>query len=85
MSFEDEDLLELYSAPSQLEADRIVLMLGEDQIEGLARATTMTSFPTSGAYLIVVRASDVAAARKVIAAARREGAISDGGQFLQPE
>jgi hypothetical protein len=85
MTFEAEDLLELYSAPSQLEADRLVLMLGDDKIEAIARATTMTNFPTTGGYLILVRAGDAAQARKLIAEARRDAVIGEGGEFLQPD
>lgn len=83
MDFDVDDLIELYAAPSQLEADRIVLLLGEDGIEALARATTMTSFPTDGTWLVQVKGADVPQAYKVIAEARRDGAISDRGEFLQ--
>jgi hypothetical protein len=83
MSYDADDLIELYAATSQLEADRLVLLLSEDGIEALARATTMTSFPTSGAWLVQVRHADLAKASKLISAARAEGAVSDRGEFLQ--
>lgn len=84
MSYDADDLIELYAATSQLEADRLVLLLKDDGIEALARATTMTSFPTTGAWLVQVRFGDLASARKIIGAARTEGAVSDRGEFLQP-
>ena len=83
MSYDADDLIELYAATNQLEADRLVLLLGDDGIEALARATTMTSFPTSGAWLVQVRYADQAKATKIISAARAEGAVSDRGEFLQ--
>jgi hypothetical protein len=82
MSYDADDLIELYAAINQLEADRLVLLLGEDGIEAIARATTMTSFPTSGAWLVQVRFADRAQATKVIGAARAEGAVSDRGEFI---
>lgn len=84
MTMEAEDLIELYAATNQLEADRLVLLLAEDGIEAIPRATTMTSFPTSGAWLILVAESAVDAARKIISNARLEGAISDRGEFTGP-
>jgi hypothetical protein len=79
-----EDLIELYAATNQLEANRLVLLLAEDGIEAIPRATTMTSFPTSGAWLILVAESAVDAARRIISNARLEGAIGVGGEFTGP-
>jgi hypothetical protein len=84
MTLEAEDLIELYAAPNQLEADRLVLLLAEDGIEAIPRATTMTSFPTSGTWLNVVAASAVTDARRIITTARAEGVISTGGAFTRP-
>lgn len=84
MSYDADDLIELYAATNQLEADRLVLLLVEDGIEALARATTMTSFPTSGAWLVQVRHADREKAAKIIGAARLEGAVSHRGEFLGP-
>jgi hypothetical protein len=78
----DEDLLEIYAAASSMEAERLVLMLGEDGVEALSRATTASSFPTGGQYLILVKASDREKAVKTIGDARREGAITDRGEML---
>ncbi|MDP2343946.1 MAG: hypothetical protein Q8O67_23515 [Deltaproteobacteria bacterium] len=78
----NEDLLEIYAAASSMEAERLVLLLGEDGIEAMARATTMSSFPTPGQYLILVKGSDREKALKTITDARREGAISDRGELL---
>ena len=76
------DLLEVYSAPNQLEADRLVLMLAEDGVEAITRATTMSSFPVTGSVLLVVPADDAEKARKIIGNARREGAVTDRGELL---
>ena len=84
MTLETEELIELYASPDAVEAERIVLLLGQDGIEGLVRATTSTSFPIAGATLILVAAHDVGRARGTIENARREGAISDGGEFTTP-
>lgn len=80
-TYEADDLVEVYAASNQLEADRLVLLLQDDGVEALARATTMSSFPTTGAWLVQVRFGDLATAKKVIAAARSEGAVSDRGEF----
>jgi hypothetical protein len=82
MTYDAEDLVELYAAQGAIEADRIVLLLAEDGVEGLARATTVSAFPTSGAHLILVRGADRERARATIENARREGAISVGGEWL---
>ncbi len=76
-----DEIIELYVAPSQLEADRLVLLLEEDGVTAMARATTMASFPTSGSYLILVKNTDLATAKKTISDARAGGAISDAGAF----
>jgi hypothetical protein len=80
-TYDADDLVEVYAASHQLEADRLVLLLQDDGIDALARATTMSSFPTTGAWLVQVRFGDLDAAKKVIAAARAEGAVSDRGEF----
>jgi hypothetical protein len=77
-----EDLVELYAPANAIEADRIVMMLADDGIEAIARATTISSFPTSGQHLVLVRAADRQVARATIENARRESAISDGGEWL---
>jgi hypothetical protein len=82
--FDNEDVLEIYAAASALEADRLVLMLTEDGIEAMARATTMSSFPASATsqHLVLVRAADKEKALATIEAARREGAVTMGGEVL---
>jgi hypothetical protein len=81
-TYDADDLIELYASTIAVEADRIVLLLAEDGIEALARATTMSSFPTAAQHLILVRAGDRDRARATIENARREGAISEGGDWL---
>lgn len=78
----DDDLLEIYAAASEVEAQRLVLLLQEDGVEATVRATTSSSFPTGGQYLILVATSDQHTARTTIANARREGAVSDHGEML---
>jgi hypothetical protein len=79
-----EDLIEIYGAATSVEADRIVLLLEEDGIEALARATTGSSFPSpaEASYLVCVREPMRDRARAVIEAARHDGAISENGAFL---
>jgi hypothetical protein len=81
-ALDHEDLVELYAAASSIEAERLVMLLGEDGVEAIARATTISSFPTSSQHLILVRAGDREAAKKTIEDARREGVVSDGGDWL---
>lgn len=80
-NLDTEELIELYAAPEQLEADRIIQMLAEDGVEALARVTASSTFPVEGAVFVLVAAHDVDKARATIENARREGAISDGGEF----
>ncbi|MBM4279824.1 MAG: hypothetical protein FJ137_03440 [Deltaproteobacteria bacterium] len=82
MTDDADDLIELYAAANAIEADRLVLLLADDGVEALARATTMSSFPASGQQLILVRGVDRARARTTIDNARREGVIADGGDWL---
>lgn len=77
-----EDLIEIYAAASQLEAERLVMMLGEDGVEAISRETTMSSFPTAGQHLILVRQSDRTKALETITAARSEGVVTAGGEQL---
>lgn len=81
-----EDLVEIYGAATSVEADRIVLLLEEDGIEAIARATTNSSFPAPAEshYLVCVREPARERARALIEAARRDGAISEAGAFLGP-
>ena len=82
---EAEDLIELYAPANGIEAERLVLILAEDGVEALARATTMSAFPTQAQHLLLVRSADVTKARATIAGARREGVISQGGDWLATE
>ncbi|MBI1949174.1 MAG: hypothetical protein HYS27_26030 [Deltaproteobacteria bacterium] len=79
-----QDLVEIYGAKNVMEADRLVLLLGDEDIEAIHRATTMSSFPTAAEahYLVCVRADDKARAVELIEAARTDGAISTDGAFL---
>lgn len=79
-----QDLIEIYGAKNVMEADRLVLLLEEDGIEAIQRATTMSSFPTASEahYLVCVREEQRARAVELIEAARRDGAVSTDGAFL---
>ena len=81
-ALDQEDLIELYAAATQMEAERLVMMLGEDGVEAIARATTISSFPTAGQHLVLVRQSDTDKARKTITDARNEGVVSQNGELL---
>jgi hypothetical protein len=82
MTHDNDDLVEIYAPAHGIEADRLVLLLADDGIEALARATTSSSFPANARYLLLVRASDEARARLTIEHARRDGAVSGGGEWL---
>ncbi len=77
-----EDLVEIYAAASQLEAERLVIMLREDGVEAIARDTASSSFPTEGQHLILVRQGDHAKALQTIGAARNEAVVTTGGEAL---
>jgi hypothetical protein len=79
-----EDLVELYAAATRIEADRLALLLEEDEIESIVRETTMSSFPSpaEGHFLLLVRSGDKARARTLIEAAVRDGAVSTGGRLF---
>ena len=80
-----EDLVEIYGAATEVEAGRIVFILEEDGIEAIARATSMSSSfpsPAEAHYLVCVRAPERARAKELIEAARRDGAITESGAFL---
>ena len=81
-TLDNEDLLEIYAAATSIEAERLVMLLSEDGIEALARATTISSFPAGGQHLILVKGSDREKATKTIADARREGVVSSQGEML---
>ena len=80
-----EDIIEIYGAATSVEADRIVLFLDEEGIEAIARAASMSSSfpsPVEAHFLICVREPQRAKAKELIDAARRDGAISEDGAFL---
>jgi hypothetical protein len=74
----------VYAAASAVEADRIVLVLDEAGIEAIARATTMSSFPSpsESAHLVLVRDKSKAEARELIERARVDGVVTGDGEFL---
>ena len=81
-----EDIIEIYGAATSVEADRIVLFLEEDGIEAIARATSMSSSfpsPVGAHYMICVREPQRSKAKALIDAARKDGAISEDGAFLE--
>ena len=76
------DLIELYGAKNAIEADRIGLILDDNDVEHAIRATTSPSFPTSSSHLVLVRDADRERARAAIEGARTDGVISSDGTFL---
>jgi hypothetical protein len=83
-AIDQDEVVELYAASSEIEATRIVLLLDEDGVDAVSRTTTMTSFPSGGTsqYLILIRYRDRVRARLLIEAARRDQAITMDGEFL---
>jgi hypothetical protein len=80
-----EDIVEIYGAATSLEADRIVLLLEDEEIDAIARMTSMSSSfpsPSEAHYLICVREPQKTKAKEIIEAARRDGAITEDGAFL---
>ena len=82
----DWDLTELYAAMDLMEAQLIQGTLEEQGIEASVLDRRDRAFPTpsrSGRVLVAVREGKEAEAREVIEGARADGAISDGGAFLE--
>ncbi len=80
----DQDLVELYAASSQIEADRIVLMLGEEGIEAHAREASVAGFPSDAnrRHLITVFGKDRGRAVELVQAAVDADVLTDKGTFL---
>jgi len=80
----DEDIVEFYAAGSEVEADRIVLLLGDDGIEAHRRETSVPLVPSDGSsrHLITVFESDVERARALVKQAIADDVLPSSGMFL---
>lgn len=80
----DIELVPVYAAAGMLEADRVVALLADEDIEAHKQAVTVTSFPTlSGSqHLIIVAGGHAASAKALIGQAIEDRVLSDGGAFL---
>lgn len=79
-----EDLVEIYAAGSEVEADRIVLLLEEEQVEAHKRETSVPVFPGAGSHrhLIVVFEKDRQTAVDSIKKAIEDQVLPNDGSFL---
>ena len=82
--YDDEDIVEIYAAGSSVEADRIILLLGENDIEGHCRETSVPVFPGAGShrYLITVLAHSRQKAVDEIKQAIADQILPDDGTWL---
>jgi hypothetical protein len=80
----DEDVLEIYAAGSDVEADRILLMLNDEGVEAHRRETSVPMVPAAGSarYLITVFSSDADKARAVLKQAIADDILPKDGTFL---
>jgi hypothetical protein len=80
----DEDILEIYAAGSDVEADRILLMLRDEGVEAHRRETSIPMYPAAGTarFLITVFASDADKARLVLKQAIVDEILPKDGTFL---
>ena len=78
------DLIEFYAAASPIEADRVVLLLAEEEIEATVRETSIPVFPTSGTsrYLVTVFHQDKEKANDLIKQAISDNILSSQGSLL---
>ena len=82
--YDDEDIVEIYAAGSSVEADRIVLLLGENDVEGHCRETSVPVFPGAGShrYLITVLSHSRQQAIDAIKQAIADEILPDDGTWL---
>ena len=81
----DWDLVEVYAAVALMEAQLICGTLEDSDVEASVLDRRDRAFPTpgrAGRVRVAVREGKEAQAREVIEGARKDGAISDGGAFL---
>ena len=80
------DTYELYVAGDRLEAERIKMILEENDIDCSLRVVDSSSFPAGDDEVrIVVNVNDVDEAREIIEERIEDEIISDDGYFIDPE
>jgi hypothetical protein len=82
--YDDEDIVEIYAAGSSVEADRILLLLGENDVEGHRKETSVAMIPGAGSHrhLITVLAHDKDKAVSAIKQAIADEILPDDGTWL---
>lgn len=79
----DEDIVEIYAAGSDVEADRIVLLLEEQGVDAQRRETSVPVFPgATYRHLITVLAHDREKSVTAIRQAIEDGILPADGTFL---
>lgn len=80
----DEDIVEIYAAGSSVEADRIVLILDEENVEAQRREGSVPALPSisNARHFITVLAHDKDKAISVIKKAIEDEIIVPDGAFL---
>ena len=80
----DMEIAEAYAAESELEAERIVLLLGDEGIEAFKREVSVSVIPTVAGlrFLVLVFAENLESTNKILTQAREDGILSDTGAFL---
>jgi hypothetical protein len=83
----DMDLSEVYSAASPMEADRILMVLADEGIEGMRRDTSVSQFPSdaNAGALVLVPVESRDKARELIQQAIDDEVIPADGTFLRGE
>jgi hypothetical protein len=81
---DDESLVEVYAAASEVDARRMVLVLLDEGIEAQTREMSVPEFPTAGTarHLITVFQKDLNMAKNIIAKAVEDEIIAPTGAFL---
>ena len=81
----EEDLVAVYAASTDLEADRLLKVLADNGIEAILRESASSSFPASSddRHAIVVAAHVQERSRALIEEAVRDGVVSAGGASLR--
>ena len=80
----DMNLVEIYAASTDLEADRVVMLLGDEEIEAYKREQSVTAIPVEAGhrFIIVVFEDHKDRALEVLEQARKDEVLPAGGTFL---
>lgn len=83
-ALDDMDMADVYAAGGPMEAERITLMLEDNDINVMKREVSISEFPSTATqrFLILAPENDKARAQELIRDAIRDGVIPDDGTFL---